>query len=35
MKGGGLIGQVKARADVRLVEVMPTGRDGLPAELQR
>jgi nucleoside-triphosphatase len=34
MKGGGLIEQVKGRADVRLVEVAAENRDGLPAELE-
>jgi nucleoside-triphosphatase len=33
-KGGGLIAEVKARGDVRLVEVTPENRDGLPAELE-
>jgi nucleoside-triphosphatase len=35
LKGGGLIAEVKAREDVRLVEVTPGNRDGLPAELER
>jgi nucleoside-triphosphatase len=34
MKGGGLIAAVKARADVRVVEVTERNRDGLPAELE-
>lgn len=34
MKGGGLIGEAKARPDVRLVEVTETNREGLPAELE-
>jgi nucleoside-triphosphatase len=34
MSGGGLIGAVKARADVRLVEVTDQNRDGLPADLE-
>jgi nucleoside-triphosphatase len=34
-KGQGLIAQVKARADVRLVTVTDQNRDGLPEELER
>jgi nucleoside-triphosphatase len=34
MKGGGLIAEVKARPDVRLVEVTPANRAGLPVELE-
>jgi nucleoside-triphosphatase len=34
-KGQGLIAQVKARADVRLVTVADQNRDGLPEELER
>jgi nucleoside-triphosphatase len=34
-KGRGLIAQVKARADVRLVTVTEEDRDGLPEELER
>jgi nucleoside-triphosphatase THEP1 len=34
-KGQGLIGQVKARPDVRLVTVTEGNRDGLPEELER
>jgi nucleoside-triphosphatase len=34
MKGGGLIAEVKARLDVRLVEVTVENRDRLPAELE-
>lgn len=34
-KGQGLIAQVKARADVRLVTVTEENRDGLPEELER
>ncbi len=34
-KGPGLIAQVKARADVRLVTVTEGNRDGLPGELER
>ena len=34
-KGQGLIGQVKARADVRLLQVTDENRDGLPEELER
>jgi nucleoside-triphosphatase len=34
-KGQGLIAQVKARADVRLVTVTDETRDGLPEELER
>jgi len=34
-KGQGLIAQVKARADVRLVTVTEANRDGLPEELER
>ncbi len=34
-KGRGLIGQVKARPDVRLVTVTEANRDGLPGELER
>jgi hypothetical protein len=34
-KGRGLIAQVKARADVRLVTVAEEDRDGLPEELER
>ena len=34
-KGQGLIGQVKARPDVRLVTVTEANRDGLPEELER
>jgi hypothetical protein len=33
-KGQGLIGQVKARPDVRLVTVTEANRDGLPEELE-
>jgi nucleoside-triphosphatase len=33
LRGGGLIAEVKARPDVRLVEVDPANRDGLPAQL--
>jgi nucleoside-triphosphatase len=33
MKGDGLIAEVKARKDVRLVGVTPENRDSLPAEL--
>jgi nucleoside-triphosphatase len=35
LKGGGLITEAKGRDDVRLIEVMPANRDGLPAELER
>ena len=35
LRGGGLIAEVKARADVRLVEVTDANREGLPAELER
>jgi nucleoside-triphosphatase len=34
-KGPGLIAQVKARADVRLVTVADESRDDLPEELER
>jgi nucleoside-triphosphatase len=34
LRGGGLIAAVKARGDVRLVEVTGASRDGLPAELE-
>jgi nucleoside-triphosphatase len=34
-KGRGLIAQVKARADVRLVTVTEQNRDGFPEELER
>lgn len=34
-KGQGLIAQVKARADVRLVTIADQNRDGLPEELER
>jgi nucleoside-triphosphatase len=34
LRGGGLIAEVKARKDVRLVQVTPEGRDRLPAELE-
>lgn len=34
-KGQGLIAQVKARADVRLVTVTDQNRDGIPEELER
>ncbi len=34
-KGQGLIAQVKARADVRMVTVSDQNRDGLPEELER
>src|SRR5688572_8040594 len=34
LNGRGLIAQVKARADVRLVEVTQANRDGLPGELE-
>jgi nucleoside-triphosphatase len=34
-KGQGLMAQVKARADVRLVTVTDANRDGLPEELER
>jgi nucleoside-triphosphatase len=34
-KGGGLIAQVKARTDVRLVTVNDENRDGLPEGLER
>jgi nucleoside-triphosphatase len=34
-KGQGLIAQVKARADIRLVTVTDQNRDGLPEELER
>jgi nucleoside-triphosphatase THEP1 len=34
-KGQGLIAQVKARADVRLVTVTMENRDTLPEELER
>lgn len=34
MNGGGLIAEVKARPDVRLVEVTAENRDSLPAELE-
>jgi nucleoside-triphosphatase len=34
-KGQGLIAQVKARADVRLVTVTDENRDGLPEEVER
>jgi nucleoside-triphosphatase len=34
-KGQGLIAQVKARANVRLVRVTEANRDGLPEELER
>jgi hypothetical protein len=34
-KGQGLIAQVKARADVRLVPVHDENRDRLPEELER
>src|SRR5262249_24678581 len=33
LKGGGFIGEVKARTDVGLVEVSPANRDGLPAQV--
>jgi nucleoside-triphosphatase len=33
-KGGGLIAEAKVRPDVRLVEVTPANRDGLPQELE-
>ena len=35
LKGQGLIAQVKARPDVRLVEVSEQNRDGLPGEPER
>ena len=34
MKGGGLIAEAKARSDVRLAEVTPGDRDGLPEEIE-
>jgi nucleoside-triphosphatase len=34
MKGGGLIAEAKARQDVRVVEVNPENRDGLPEEME-
>jgi nucleoside-triphosphatase len=34
LRGGGLIAQVRARPDVRLIEVTAANRDGLPAELE-
>jgi nucleoside-triphosphatase len=34
MKGGGLIAEAKARADVRLVKVTEVNRDRLPGELE-
>jgi nucleoside-triphosphatase len=34
LRGGGVIAAVKARGDVRLVEVTGENRDGLPAELE-
>jgi nucleoside-triphosphatase len=34
MRGGGLIAAVKARGDVKLVELMAGKRDGLPEELE-
>jgi nucleoside-triphosphatase len=34
LKGGGLVAEVKARPDVRLVEVTEANRDGLPADLE-
>jgi hypothetical protein len=33
LKGGGLIAEVKARPDVRLVTVGPANRDDLPDQL--
>jgi nucleoside-triphosphatase len=35
LKGGGLIAEVKARSDVRLVTVDPANRDDLPDQLAR
>jgi hypothetical protein len=35
MKGGKLISEVKAREDVRLIEVTLEHREGLSAELER
>jgi hypothetical protein len=35
VRGGGLIAEVKARPDVRLVEVTSGNRDGLPEEVER
>jgi nucleoside-triphosphatase len=34
VKGGGLIAEVKARKDIRVVEVTEGNRDGLPGELE-
>jgi hypothetical protein len=34
MKGGGLVAEVKARPDVRLIEVAEENRDPLSAELE-
>jgi nucleoside-triphosphatase len=34
LRGGGVIAEVKARKDVRLVEVTPEARDRLPADLE-
>jgi len=34
LQGGRLIAEVKARADVRVVEVTPEDPDGLPGELE-
>jgi nucleoside-triphosphatase len=34
MRGGGLIAAVKARGDVRLVQVTEATSDGMPAEME-
>jgi nucleoside-triphosphatase len=34
LRGGGLIAEVKARKDVRLIEVTPENRDRLPGEIE-
>jgi nucleoside-triphosphatase len=34
LKGGDLIAEAKVRQDVRLVQVTPENRDGLPAEME-
>ncbi len=35
LRGGGLIAEAKSRSDVRLIEVTPENRDGLPGELEK